>query len=277
MSYLSISTWSLHRLLGPLRFTAWNAETKQHEPSVTEQPQVLTLLELPAELARRGYQAAEVCHFHFPSVEPAYLQQLKESFQSAGIKFDTLLLDYGDLTTADEERREADLRYMEQWIDIASLAGAKQIRIVAGEAAPDDIEALRLSAAGLTRLSEYSQSQGKNVRIISENFKALTSTGSSSVKLLELVGDNADFITDFGNFKLPNKYEEFPLTLPRSVSVHAKAQYDDQGYPDQDEFIKCLNTVRTAEFNGAIVLIYDGPGDMWAGLDRIKAIVADYL
>ncbi|SEO75094.1 sugar phosphate isomerase/epimerase [Paenibacillus sp. OV219] len=277
MSYLSISTWSLHRLLGPLRFTAWNAETKQHEPQVTEQPQVLTLLELPAELARRGYQAAEVCHFHFPSVEPAYLQQLKESFQSAGIKFDTLLLDYGDLTTADEERREADIRYMQQWIDIASLAGAKQIRIVAGEAAPDNIDALRLSAEGLTRLSQYSQEQGKNVRIISENFKALTSTGSSSVKLLELVGDNADFITDFGNFKLPNKYDEFPLTLPSSVSVHAKAQYDDQGYPDQDEFITCLNTVRAAEFNGAIVLIYDGPGDMWAGLDRIKAIVADYL
>ncbi|REE69569.1 sugar phosphate isomerase/epimerase [Paenibacillus taihuensis] len=277
MSYLSISTWSLHRLLGPLRFTAWNAEAKQHETHVTEQPQVLTLLELPAELARRGYQAAEVCHFHFPSTEPAYLQELKEAFQSAGIKFDTLLLDYGDLTNADEERREADIRCMQQWIDIASLAGAKQIRIVAGEEAPDNEEAIRLSADALNRLSEYSQSQSKNVRIISENFKSLTSTGASCVKLLDLVGNNADFITDFGNFKFKAKYDEFPLTLPRSVSVHAKAQYDDQGYPDHDEFIKCLNTVRAAEFNGAIVLIYDGPGDMWAGLDRIKAIVADYL
>ncbi|RAP73631.1 sugar phosphate isomerase/epimerase family protein [Paenibacillus montanisoli] len=275
MSYLSVSTWSLHRLLGPLRFTAWNAETGKHEQSVQEQPQALTLLELPAELARRGYQAAEVCHFHFPSVEPAYLHQLREAFSAANLSFDTLLLDYGDLTSEDAMKREEDIRFMREWIDIAALAGAKQIRIIAGDAKPDQDEAIRMSADALIELGRYATEKG--VRVISENFKALTSTGSSCVKLLERVGDAADFITDFGNFKYPTKYEEFALTLPRSVSVHAKAQYDGDGLPDREEFIRCLETVRTAKFNGAIVLIYDGPGDMWAGLDRIKEIVAEYL
>ncbi|SDX62972.1 sugar phosphate isomerase/epimerase [Paenibacillus sp. CF384] len=275
MSYLSISTWSLHRLLGPLRFTTWNAATGQHEQNVQEQPQALTLLELPAELARRGYHAAEVCHFHFPSTDPDYLAQLREAFSAAALSFDTLLLDYGDLTSEDEEKRAADIRFMREWIDIASLAGAKQIRIIAGEAQPDQEEAIRKSADGLIELGRYASEKG--VRVVSENFKALTSTGTSSVKLLESIGDAADFITDFGNFAFPTKYAEFTMTLPRSVSVHAKAQYDGDGYPDREEFLKCLETVRAAEFNGAIVLIYDGPGDMWAGLDRIKDIVAEYL
>ena len=78
MSYLSISTWSLHRLLGPLRLTVWNAKTGKHDTNEHAQPLVHRLLELPAEAASRGYQALEVCHFHFPSLESDYLAQLAQ-------------------------------------------------------------------------------------------------------------------------------------------------------------------------------------------------------
>jgi sugar phosphate isomerase/epimerase len=275
LSYLSVSTWSLHRLLGPLRWTEWNAELSIHTTREQAQPEVITLLELPAEAAKRGYNAVEVCHFHFPSTEPDYLEQLQGAFAEAGVSLDTLLLDYGDLTTTDATRREADRQLIRSWIDIASLAGAKQIRVIAGEAQPADEEALRNSAAALSELANYAEV--RDVRVITENFKPLTSTGLSCVKLLELAGEKVDTITDFGNFKAPNKYEEFVMTLPRSVSVHAKAQYDAYGMPDEAEFIRCLDTLKESGYNGAVVLIYDGPGDMWEGLDRIKRIVEPYL
>lgn len=275
MSYLSVSTWSLHRLLGPLRWTEWDAKQGAHRTREQEQPQVLTLLELPQEAARRGYQAVEICHFHFPSTEPDYLRELRSAFASAGISFDTLLLDYGNLTTEDEARREADLSLMRSWIDAASLAGAKQIRIVAGEAQPTDEEAIRLSAAALRELADYAA--GQNVRVITENFKSLTSTGESCAKLLQQAGEQVGIITDFGNFKSPSKYDEFLVTLPHSVSVHAKAHYDEAGLPDTEEYVRCLETVRASGYNGAVVLIYDGPGDMWEGLDRIGRIVKPYL
>jgi len=98
MSYLSVSTWSLHRLLGPLRWTYWDADAREHRTHVQDQPQVHSLLELPAEASRRGYRAVEICHFHFPSTDAEYAAALKRSFEDAGISFDTLLLDYGDLT-----------------------------------------------------------------------------------------------------------------------------------------------------------------------------------
>ncbi|MFC0330690.1 sugar phosphate isomerase/epimerase family protein [Paenibacillus sepulcri] len=275
MSYLSVSTWSLHRLLGPLRWTGWNEETGEHTTNEQTQDEIHTLLELPAEAARRGYQAIEVCHFHFPSTEPAYLEQLKQSFLSAGVSFDTLLLDYGNLTTEDGKRLAADMGLSRKWIDIAALAGAKQIRIIAGEADPDNEKALRQSASALKELAAYGSSKG--VRVVSENFKALTSTGGSCRKLLELTEDAIGFITDFGNFKAPYKYEEFELILPASVSVHAKADYDEQGLPDEEEFRLCLDRVSASGFDGAMVLIYDGPGDMWEGLERVKRIVQPYL
>ncbi|NOU97750.1 TIM barrel protein [Paenibacillus sp. LMG 31456] len=275
MSYLSISTWSLHRLLGPLRWTEWDANSLAHTTRIQEQPEALTLLELPVEAARRGYKAIEVCHFHFPSKEAAYLAQLREAFSAAGISFDTLLLDYGDLTAVDVIRREADFNLIRSWIDIAAAAGAKQIRVIAGDAQPADEEAIRRSAEALSELADYASTQG--VRVITENFRALTSTAESCLKIVEQAGAQVGLITDFGNFKLPSKYEEFAMTLPYSVSVHAKAQYDENGIPDETEFVSCLDTLKAADYKGAVVLIYDGPGDMWEGLERIRAIVQPYL
>ncbi|MCM3628636.1 sugar phosphate isomerase/epimerase [Paenibacillus glycanilyticus] len=275
MSYLSLSTWSLHRNLGPLRWTVWNEETGVQDTSVQEQPLLHSLLELPAEAAKRGYQAVEICHFHFPSTDSSYLKQVKQAFEQAGLSFDTLLLDYGDITSSNEVRVSADLALIREWIDIASQSGAKQIRVVAGEASPSDEEAISLSAARLSELSEYGRTVG--VKVITENFKALTSTGASCMKLLGAWGEHAATITDFGNFRGALKYEEIALTTPLSVSVHVKPQYDENGYPDEAELRRCLDTVSSAGFNGAFVLIYDGPGDMWEGMERVKRIASAYI
>jgi hypothetical protein len=275
MSYLSISTWSLHRLLGPLRWTIWDADTLKHRTMEEAQPQILTLLELPAEAARRGYQAVEVCHFHFPSTEPSYLEQLRDAFASAQVHFDTLLLDYGDLTSEDTRRKKADMAFIRRWIVVASLCGAKRIRVIAGEAPPNDEEALSRAAAALSELSHFAASSG--VEVITENFMSLTSTGGSCVKLLGQTEGSVEMITDFGNFKGPGKYDEIAMTVPYSVSIHAKADYDEEGLPDESEFRRCLETVHTLGYDGPYVLIYDGPGDMWAGLERIKRVVQPFI
>ncbi|MEK0317753.1 sugar phosphate isomerase/epimerase family protein [Cohnella sp. 56] len=275
MSYLSISTWSLHRLLGPLRWTAWDADGQCHVTHEQAQPEQLSLLQLPHEAARRGYAAIEVCHFHFPSVDAEYLAQVREAFESSGVSFDTLLLDYGDLTTEDAARLAADLSLMRDWIETAALCGAKQIRMIAGEAEPTDRDALHRASRHLLELSEYAAA--RDVIVVTENFKKLTSTGEACSALMALTGDRVRWITDFGNFGGANKYEELHATLGKSVSVHAKAAYDDRGMPDREEFERCLDESIQSGFDGAYVMIYDGPGDMWEGLARVRDIVSARL
>jgi len=275
MSYLSVSTWSLHRLLGPLRWTSWDAEAGEHRTNEQDQPRIHSLLELPGEASRRGYGAVEICHFHFPSTDAAYLEELRQSFLNAGVSFDTLLLDYGDLSTTDEIRQAADAKLYRAWIDAASRCGAKRIRIVAGEAPATDEQAIRRSARRLRELAEYASVRG--VRVVTENFKALTSTGASSAKLLDLAGEGVGMITDFGNYKGEAKYDEIAMTAPRSSSLHVKPEYDGDGMPDEAELLRCLGAAERAGFDGACVLIYDGPGDMWEGLERVKRIVSPRL
>ncbi|WP_054024719.1 sugar phosphate isomerase/epimerase family protein [Bacillus sp. FJAT-28004] len=275
MSYLSISTWSLHRNLGPLHWTVWDNETNTHLTQIQDQPLLTPLLELPAEAASRGYHALEVCHFHFPSTEFDYLEQLRRSFDESAIKFDTLLLDYGDLTAPDATKRSADLNLIRNWIDIASHCGAKQIRVIAGEASPNDHQAIQLSASALSELAQYAAS--KNVHVITENFKALTSTSESSLQLLAQAGKDVGFITDFGNYHSADKISEIGDTAALSVSIHVKPSYNEAGFPDQEELLSYLTKVEQVGFKGAYVLIYDGPGDMWEGLERVKAIVEPFI
>ncbi|MBS4216950.1 sugar phosphate isomerase/epimerase [Bacillus sp. FJAT-49711] len=275
MSYLSLSTWSLHRNLGPLNWTIWDEDQNKHSIRAEPQPETITLLELPAILSSKGYRAIEICHFNFPSTDSDYLKKLKSACEEANIMFNTLLLDYGDITTDDEIRRHADISLIKNWIDIASECGAKQIRIIAGDASPENEAALVRSSEVLNDLIKYANNLG--VRIITENFHSLTATADNCIRLVNNCNEELGLIADFGNFKGENKYEEIEKILPFSQSVHAKPDMDSDGIPDEEEFRRCLDQLVAANYNGPINLIYDGPGDMWEGIERVRKVVDSYL
>jgi sugar phosphate isomerase/epimerase len=275
MPHLSLTTWSLHRNLGPLRWTVWDEETKSQKTRIEVQPETMALLELPAELAKQNFQSLEVCHFHFPSTNPDYLVLLKNQFRESGMTFHCLLVDYGDISHADPVRRVSDLNFIKKWIDIAQGVGAKSVRVVAGEANPDDSQALARSKSSLKELVDYAEPKG--VRIVTENFKPLASTMVNCQDLIAAGNKQIGLTVDFGNFKKEEKYEAIEALMPVAESVHAKANYDQEGIIDEEEFRKSLSLVINSGYSGPITLVYDGPGDLWAGINRIKAVVEPLL
>lgn len=275
MPFLSLTTWSLHRNLGPLRWTYWDEAAKMQGTRVEEQPETVSLLDLPRLLSDNGFQAMDLCHFHLPETGSAYIHKLRESIAQSGIRLYTLLADYGDITSPDDVRREADMVWMEKWIDIASALGAERIRIIAGDADPADEKAVRLAAAQLKRLIHYASD--KHVRIVTENFHDLASTAANCISLLDACGEELGLITDFGNFAGEGKLAALGATIPRSDSIHAKAMTDETGSLAEEEFRSCMDLVGSSGYEGPITLVYDGPGDMWEGIKRVKALVEPYL
>ncbi|MEK3887201.1 sugar phosphate isomerase/epimerase family protein [Bacillus sp. FSL K6-3431] len=275
MSYLSISTWSLHRNLGPLRWTVWDDAEKKQVVEIKAQPETIKLKDLPETLASKGFNALEICHFHFQRTDSDYLNEISQACKHANITLHTLLLDYGDISNDDEVRRNKDLEFIKEWIFIAAEVGAQRIRVIAGDSDPEDQQALERSAQHLQELAIYAEKQG--VRIVMENFRSLTSNSNNCIHLLHNSHESIRMITDFGNFNGKNKYEELAAILPYSESVHAKANFDSNGLPDAVEFQKCLDLLANFNYEGSITLIYDGPGDMWEGIDRVKKIVEPYL
>src|SRR5262245_27859222 len=95
---LSVSTWSLHRALGRPAF--YGAADGEQIPVETHNRGTMTLLDLPARVAEAGIHMLEICHFHLPSRDRAYLQELRGALESASVQLFSLLVDDGDITSA---------------------------------------------------------------------------------------------------------------------------------------------------------------------------------
>ena len=255
MSRLSLTTWSLHRLLAA-----------EHD--------ALRLVEVPARMREAGIGTLEICHFHFPDTGPETLQAVRAALDAADVELFSILIDMGDISSADPARREADIQAIQGWIDVAGRLGAKVVRVVAGESAPDDEAALGRSIAALRQLAHYAEARG--VRVLTENFKALASTAENCRRILDELGGAVGLCADIGNFPAERRIAEFRAVAPRAESVHVKASYDGQGRPDETELRQCLDATRAAGFDGPYTLVYDRQGDPWEGIDRLRRIVAPY-
>jgi sugar phosphate isomerase/epimerase len=260
----SVSTWSLHRTLG--QFVA--PESAALGGSVMHgaaSADGLALLDLPAELRKRGYTTVQICHFHLPSRSSEYLHQLRDALADAGIELEALLIDDGDLTDpATADHVEA---WVGEWLDVAVALGAARARVMAGRAEPTP-ERIRHYAQRLVRLADAHP----HVRIVVENWSGLLSNANAVDAVLRETGGSVGLLIDLGNWGGPGKYAELARIAPRAESCHAKCAFDGQE-PDREDYRRSLQILKDAGYSGSLTLIYDGADDNeWGQLDVVDEL-----
>ena len=270
MPALSVSTWSLHRRLGTT-YPQLELTDGEREAAHPYGPGTLSLLDTPAAVADLGITNLEFVHFHFPRTDADYLATLRDRHDAAGVAPATLLIDSGDITSSDDATREADLARIQAWIDVAAILGAPRARVVAGEAAPGDEDAVARSIGGLSVLADYGAARG--VRVITENWRQLAMDPTTLLTVLDGLGDRVGLCADTGNYKGATKYDDLRRIVPRAETIHAKADYPAAGQMDAADFRRCLDLARATGFDGDYVLIFDGPGDELASLAEMVEVV----
>lgn len=268
---IAISTWSVHHLLG-VTYANGPGKIPTGVPEQTFGPGMLALLDLPAELARRGYQRAEICHFHLASFEPDYLKSVRDAFQNSDVFIQTLLIDDGDITNSDS--RERDLGWISSWIEAAAVLGAENARVIAGKAKPSP-EALALSVDGLRAMSQLGKAQG--VRIVTENWFDLMSSPREVHHVLDAVGDQLGFLADTGNWQGASKFADLKSVFARAELCHAKCSFGPGLAMDDADYGQCMKAAAKAGYAGPFTLIFDSAGDEWRGMEIEHKFVRDYF
>ena len=264
---IAVSTWSLHNLLGIMHENGPGTAEPYAAASVFG-PGSVTLENLPAELAKRGYHRVEICHFNLASQDPAYLAKIRAAFDASGIVIQTLLIDDGDITNP--ETRERDLAWIAAWIEAAALLGAENARVIAGKAKPT-AEALALSVDGLKAMAELGKSRG--VRIVTENWFDTLSTPEAVHHVLDGAGPDLGFLADTGNWGGPAKYADLQSIFTRAELCHAKTDFGLGLVIEADDYRQCVKAARDAGYSGPYTLIFASEGDEWAGLAAERAFV----
>jgi sugar phosphate isomerase/epimerase len=268
---ISVSTWSLHRMLGDP--TKYGPDSEGHIFSLPDGNKGLALLELPERLAAFGISTLEICHFHLPSLDQGYLQELRATLETAHIELFSVLIDDGDVTHPTHGAR--DLAWISSWIDVAGLLGAKRTRVIAGKAAPTEAT-LRTSVQALAQLAQKAEASG--VRLMTENWFGLFSQPAAIKSVLDSLDGRVGLCFDFGNWGGPSKYEDLSSIAGYAESCHAKASFSQSSVMDVDDYTRCLDITRAAGFAGPYTLIYDGPdADEWAGLAKEREVVNQYI
>jgi sugar phosphate isomerase/epimerase len=265
----AVHDWSLHRTLG--RFVS--AEANPPGESESLQPRkadssAMALLDLPAELARRGYDVVQLCHFHLPSRDPAYLAELRASLADAHVTLDALLIDSGDLVhPSDADQHEA---WIAGWLEDAGTLGATRGRVIAGQADPTP-ELLKQSARRLRRLAV-----GSPVRVVTENWMALLPTATHVSQLLEAAAGEIGLLVDLANWTGPDRDAELATIGALAETSHAKCTTKADGSLDTEDFRRALAAVTASGFTGPLCLVYDAPNpDEWQGLATCRTATTD--
>ena len=268
--YLSVSTWSLHRALGPIyRDTP---EKPDRAPQYPYGEGTLDLLELPRKLAQRGIRNLEICHFHLSSLDDAYLHEVCGALSGAGVTLFSLLIDDGDITHPEHGGR--DQAWIAGWLEVAGKVGAKNARVIAGKST--GAGSLARSKAALQDLMTVAEANG--VGLMTENWFDLLSTPAAVETVFEGTDGHLGLCFDFGNWRGADKYEKLGAIAPYARSCHAKCSFDAGFQPDRADYERCLDLTQAAGFNGPYTLVYDGPDDdEWAGLQVEIEMVRPYL
>lgn len=267
----AVSSWSLHRRLGITH--PHDLDTDLVGPAEqTFGPGCISLLELPGEVAAHGLSRLEICSFHIPSRDSAYLSELKASLADAGVVLQTLLVEAGDLS--DPRTAARDAAWISGWVDVANELAAENARIIAGKQRPSR-EALESSARSLNWIA--ARNAGSQVRLVTENWFDLLSTPENVERLLDATGGNVGLNADFGNWNGPGKYAALAGIFGRASLCHAKADFA-AGVMDREDYGRCVEVAEEAGYAGPYTLIFDGetPGE-WEGVAIERAFIGERL
>lgn len=265
----AVHAWSLHRTLGS--FVAEHSLAPGGTGPVPRSADPgLTVLELPAELARRGFDTVQLCHFHLASREAGYLSELRWALADASITLDALLIDAGDLVHPDHGA--ATEEWVAGWLDVAGQLGATRARVIAGQAPPTP-ELIELSAERLGRLARQSP-----VRVVTENWMALLPSATEVRQLLDATGGEVGLLVDLANWTGADRDRQLAEIGGLAETSHAKCRSRADGSLDTDDYRGALEAVLGAGFTGPLALVHDGPDpDEWAALEGCQRVVDEVL
>lgn len=209
----------------------------------------LTLLDVPQFYRDRfKVNRVEFWSYHFDSLEPAYLEQLKNKLRAAGSTLVNIQVDTNyNLASADELKRRESIEHVKPWIDAAALLGSKAIRINPGNGPVEKcVESMR-------EVNAYAKSKG--MPLLTENHFGIEMDPDVHLRIRDEAGpENFYTLPDFGNYSDEVRYAALEKILPYAYLVSAKAAEfrDNRGTLEHVsyDFDRCVRMAERAGFKG---------------------------
>lgn len=214
----------------------------------TAQPGKLRLLDLPRIMRDElDMRVIDLMTATLVSLEPKYLEQLRQAAADAGCVLTNLKMNQKglDLATADENLRRQSIAVYRRTIDAAALLGVRWVRPLPGPKAPD----LKLLVPSYRELIDYAGEKGIGVLI--ENFGWMQGDPDAIPRVIQAVGSDLKSQPDTGNWTDDARYGGLTKAFPFAVSCDFKARdFDADGTHKAYDLKRCFDIGWQAGFRG---------------------------
>ena len=220
-----------------------------------------------------GIHNIEPLSEHFPSTEPAYLEQLRNAVERAHAHIVNIPASVGaSLYDPDSARRDRAIAGSRKWVDVAVATGSPSIRVHiqgARGATPDVARA----SESLKQVADYGAA--RNIMINLENDDLATEDAFFLVKVIEAV--NSPWLRglpDFGNSMLKGD-EDFNYRAVEAMFRHAyniahvKDSEVENGKVFRVDMARTFGIAKAAGYRGYFSMEWEGQGGPYEGTQHL--------
>lgn len=291
---VAVSSFSLHRSIGPLRLVLRDEVGKEVVVDVPAQRN-LSLGDFADQVRSRfGVTAVELCQIQVPTDEDAVVAEFAERLRVAGVGVLTVCLDIGDLGARDAGLVREDVQAHLPWFDRAVRLGCRFVRVNAGSPVSRAWPEVGNLVGALDELADAASSRGLSLLV--ENHGGASSHPQFLLDLVSRVGpDRLGVLLDLGNFPVVldeleasrGREGDRPLVdhapvfaaidalAPVAHLVHAKSYgFRPDGTPEVLDTGATLSRALARGFRGPVSIEYEGTTEEpWTGTQRTLDLV----
>jgi sugar phosphate isomerase/epimerase len=227
-------------------------------------------------LAKFNVRKVEPWSEHFLSLEPAYLDEIREAAGKAGSSFANIAADQeNSLYSQNASERQRSIQFGKTWINVAARLGSPSVRLNIA-AARDTKPDAKLVAEGLKSIAEHATS--KNVVVHLENDNPVSEDPFFIVGVVDGVGSPwVHALPDFGNSlaALPpeDAYRGLDQMFVRAYAIsHVK---DTTTTPAnvvvQVDMARIFALAKKHSYRGIFSMEWETAGDVYAGTASLIA------
>lgn len=223
----------------------------------------ITLVQVLEFAAKNGFDGFDATAYFFPGypARPAdtYIDDFKRRAAELGVGISGTGV-RNNFTTADQSVREAGIKHIKEFVEVAARLGAPVIRVFADTQMRSQTWETVSKGATRAQVQEWIAAalrecadHGKRyqVRIGVQNHGDFLKTGPELLTLIKAVGSEwCGPIVDTGYFKTKDPYEDMALVAPRALNWQIKQSPFGEDSTVPTDLIRLITIVRKSGFSG---------------------------
>lgn len=268
---LSCETYSLRDLFEPQK-------PDPKRPWVGKYPQ-LTIYTFPAFMKQLGIKGVAINDKYIGSLEQSNLDKIKAACKASD-RVVTALITAGPMALADEPKRLAGLKEVENKMRIAKYLGAPVVRINLGGPGTGFSDEVGVANCidSFKRLMPLAKEL--NLKMTIENHGGVSKTSEQILAIIE--GSDPQWVgscLDLMNWPLaPDQihvlYKSCKALAPYAYHTHAKClTFKPDGEEATVDYARLLGYLKAAHYKGAISMEFEGPGDPVEGVKKSRDLI----